>query len=127
MEKGNRLSVMKKKRHYPRRVDPNSIPEIAKRLRMVHSSVAKMHPELTSHTAFAAYVGISRNAWWNYEKGHGRISVDAAMKLYERFGVSLDWIYENDPKQMPYWIMSHVEVFIRNANDDSMEGEEGVA
>ena len=120
--------VMKKHRNYPRRVQPNSIPQISNRLRLLHAAVSRRQPELASCTEFARFVGLSRNAWWNYVKGHGRISVDAAMRLYERLGVSLDWIYENDTRHMPWELMSEIRLIAEEAaNDDTADQKNGAA
>lgn len=49
-----------------------------------------------SQTAFCLMTGIQTNAWSNLEKGINRISVDTAMILSRRLGVSLDWIYQGE-------------------------------
>lgn len=73
-----------------KRVDPNSVPEIARRLRLLRKAVASNAMELVRRT------GITKNAWSNYENAFARIGVDAAMKLCKEYGVTLDWIYFGD-------------------------------
>lgn len=77
-------------RNSHKRVDPASIPEIARRLRLLRKAVALNATEL------AATTGITRAAWSNYETAQARIGVDAAMKLCRAYGVTLDWIYFGD-------------------------------
>jgi transcriptional regulator with XRE-family HTH domain len=81
-------------RNYGQRIDPEAVPEIAKRLRLLRKAVAD------SPTHLSAVTGITRSAWSNYETGFSRIGVDAAMRLVDAFGpatgIGLDWIYRND-------------------------------
>lgn len=57
-------------------------------------------PELgrTTQSAFADYVGVGLTTWNNYEKLGVRPDLDAARKLVAKFGVTLDWVYEGDPR-----------------------------
>lgn len=57
-------------------------------------------PELgrQTQTAFADYCGIGVTAWNNYERMGARPDIDSARKLVAKFGVTLDWIYEGDPR-----------------------------
>ena len=41
-------------------------------------------------------IGIPQNNYNTFEKGRRRISLGAALKMWDRFGVSLDWIYCGD-------------------------------
>lgn len=75
-----------------KRVDPNSVPEIARRLRLLRKAVASNATELVRRT------GITKNAWSNYENAFARIGVDAAMKLCDRFHLTLDWIFRGDER-----------------------------
>ncbi len=51
--------------------------------------------------AFCDVVGITETAWNNYECGRRRISLDEAMKVIARTGVSLDWIYRGLEYTLP--------------------------
>jgi transcriptional regulator with XRE-family HTH domain len=77
-------------RKYPKRTDPATIPEIGRRLRVLRKAVAGNITELGNQT------GITRSAWSNYENAISRIGVDAAMKVCDQYGVTLDWIYRGD-------------------------------
>lgn len=50
---------------------------------------------------FCAFVGISDQAWNNYETGRRRISIDEAMKIIMKTGASLDWIYRGLDHTLP--------------------------
>ena len=78
-------------------------------------------PELgrTSQTAFSAYCGIGVTAWNNYEKLGARPDIDSARKLVAKFGVTLDWIYEGDPRGLRLDVIErlspHLEAVPRRA------------
>ena len=46
-----------------------------------------------SASAFAKEVGVSPSRLGNWENGHRRVSVDVAVVLSEKYGLSLDFIY----------------------------------
>ncbi len=72
------------------RVDPNTISLMAGRLRLLREAVAENQAE------FCRRVGLSQTAWNNYERGRGRISIDAAAKIREALKIPTDWIYFGD-------------------------------
>ena len=72
------------------RVDPNTIPLIATRLRVLREAVAENQAE------FCRRVGISQTAWNNYERGRARLSINAATKIREALKIPTDWIYYGD-------------------------------
>lgn len=51
--------------------------------------------------AFCQFVGISDQALYNYETGKRRISLDEVMKIVQKTGVSLDWIYRGLEGTLP--------------------------
>ena len=51
-------------------------------------SVSSLNP-----TAFAAVLGFHKGQWSDYENGHDRISLNAAVSLYKTYGISLDFLY----------------------------------
>jgi DNA-binding XRE family transcriptional regulator len=50
---------------------------------------------------FCRRVGITQQAWNNYERGVNRISLDQAFKLVNALGVDLDWIYRGATRDVP--------------------------
>jgi transcriptional regulator with XRE-family HTH domain len=59
-----------------------------------------------SQVEFCEMVGLKPPAWNNYEKGTNRISLDAALALAQKTGVSLDWIYYGDESGLPLRLAS---------------------
>lgn len=55
-----------------------------------------------SASEFAREHGFSTSQLSNWEAGTRRISVDAAMRLYERYGLSLDFIYLGRLSALPH-------------------------
>lgn len=74
------------------RLDPRTLPAIARRMKLLRLTTGHSVAE------FARESGIARTQWHNIEAGFGRISVDAAMKLCERYHVTLDWIYRGEDR-----------------------------
>jgi DNA-binding XRE family transcriptional regulator len=54
-----------------------------------------------SQAELCRQIKCSTNRWNQYESGERRITVEIAMRLAARFGVSLDWIYRDDPRLLP--------------------------
>lgn len=54
-----------------------------------------------SQIAFCGQIGVEKNVYNPFEKGHRRITLDVALKIRARFGVSLDWIYCGDVAHLP--------------------------
>jgi transcriptional regulator with XRE-family HTH domain len=44
---------------------------------------------------------VQRNLYNPFEKGRRRITIDAATKIRDRYGISLDWIYCADQRVLP--------------------------
>lgn len=43
------------------------------------------------------------SAYNNWEHGH-RVGLDGALKLYDEFGITLDWLYLGDKARLPHEI-----------------------
>jgi hypothetical protein len=54
------LTIVRVMRNYGQRIDPEAVPEIAKRLRHLRKAVADSPTQLSIQT------GITRSAWSNY-------------------------------------------------------------
>jgi len=57
---------------------------------------------------FAMNAGIEPNAWNNYERRGGRISLDEAFKLVDTYGASLDWIFDGKAGLMPSVLLEKI-------------------
>lgn len=44
------------------------------------------------------------NRWSQYENGERKITLEIADRLCDEFGLTLDWIYRNDPAMLPHAI-----------------------
>lgn len=76
------------------RLDPRTLPAIARRMRLLRATTG------LSISEFARETGIARTMWHNIESGFSRISVDAAMKLCEHFNLTLDWIFRGEDRYL---------------------------
>lgn len=54
-----------------------------------------------SQEQYANLIGSKRTALTNWETGQGRVSLDAALALRKKFGLSLDFIYEGIDDALP--------------------------
>lgn len=58
---------------------------------------------------FCREIGVAKNVYNPFETGKRRITVDVARRIKLRFGVSLDWIYDGDPAQLPAALYRRIE------------------
>lgn len=70
------------------RCDPSSMEQIGRRLRHLRETMG-----FDNRKAWSQSIGVHYTAWFGYEKGSRRISINEAINLATRFGISLDWIY----------------------------------
>jgi len=68
----------------------DSVKVIARRLVRTREALG------LSQAVFCTQIGVERNVYNPFEKGHRRITLDVALKIRGRFGVSLDWVYCGD-------------------------------
>jgi hypothetical protein len=74
------------------RVDPTTLPGMYRRLKAIRMYFAGT--SLGAQRDFALRSGILPSNWNTMEMGRGqRIGIDAAMKIAERWPVTLDYIY----------------------------------
>lgn len=59
-----------------------------------------------NQSAFAALVGVSQPAMNNYEKGLRRPELDVAVKILQRTGVTLDWLYLGSRSGLPAHLLA---------------------
>jgi hypothetical protein len=55
-------------------------------------------------------IGIAPNRWSQYANGERRITIAVSIKLAERYGVTLDWIYRGDPSALPQRLHQKIKV-----------------
>lgn len=67
---------------------PRPYVEIADRLRWHREEVMKLKQE-----AYASSIGTKRSAYSLWEAGTHRLSLDGALALHNRYGLSMDFMY----------------------------------
>jgi transcriptional regulator with XRE-family HTH domain len=75
--------------------NPHGIKAIAERLVLLRESMGM------AQTEFAARAGIHQSIYNVYESGRRRPSLNDAIKLRQRLGVSMEWLYFGDELSMP--------------------------
>lgn len=58
---------------------------------------------------FAAGGGLAGNTYNQYESGKNRPNLDAAIKLCDAYGLTLDWIYLGDPSGLRYQLADAIK------------------
>lgn len=74
--------------------------QIARRLNQLLDALEITAAELCRQT------GLSTNRWSQYASAERPITLDAALKLYDRYAVTLDWIFLGDESGMPQRLIS---------------------
>ena len=54
-----------------------------------------------NQTDYAGLLGIKRTALANWETGYNRVSLDTALVMRDKFGLSLDFIYAGIDDALP--------------------------
>jgi transcriptional regulator with XRE-family HTH domain len=92
------------KRPNPARVDSNAA--IGERLRLIRIAYGRVqgHSKEMSQLDIATLVGMTKQSWNNAETGDNRIGLDAAMRLCVRTGVTLDYVYRGDQRNVAHSI-----------------------
>jgi transcriptional regulator with XRE-family HTH domain len=72
------------------------LPSVSARLKQTREALG------LSQAAWCRLVGITAQAWNNYEKGTNLISLQPAIKVCIATGVSLDWIYRGLRSGLPH-------------------------
>lgn len=75
---------------------PDSISAVAIRIAQTRKALG-----YRSQADFCREIGVDRNIYNPFEKAKRRMTIDVALKIRARFGISLDWIYCGDPAQLP--------------------------
>ena len=79
------------------RQDPESVDAIASRLIALRGALGYAENQI----GFATLVGISPQAWNNYERSRNRINLEQAMKVWRATGATLEWIYAGVASGLP--------------------------
>lgn len=66
--------------------------------------------------AFATSAGIAKSTYSQYETGERTPSLPYALKLCERYELTLDWIYRGDPSGLKYALAEQIIKLRRERN-----------
>lgn len=81
----------------------DSTKVIAKRLLSTRQALG------LSQVEFCAQIDVAKNVYNPFETGKRRITVDVAMKIRGRFGISLDWIYCGEVGRLPVELVTKLQ------------------
>jgi len=81
---------------------PQSRQEIGRRLKATRQALDIKSGEM------ADLVGVTKQAWSQYESGARRPDLTPMLAFSDRFNISLDWIYKGIPAQLPYTLVSQI-------------------
>jgi DNA-binding XRE family transcriptional regulator len=73
----------------------DSVQTIARRLVRTREALG------FTQSQFCEQIGVEKNVYNPFEKGKRRITIEVAMKIRARFGISLDWIYCGEVNRLP--------------------------
>lgn len=85
---------------FSRVCDP--IPAMAEQIKAIAKRLVRTREALgLTQAEFCIQIGVEKNIYNPFEKGRRRITIDVALKIRDRFGVSLDWIYCGQVAALP--------------------------
>lgn len=61
-----------------------------------------------SQVEFYTLAGIAQNAYSQYESGERLLTLPQAIKIREKFGVTLDWLFQGDVSGMPHALAAKI-------------------
>ncbi len=79
-----------------------STTDIARRLVALRTAMGH------NQSSFAALVDVSQPAMNNYEKAIRRPELDVAVKILQRTGVTLDWLYLGNRSGLPAHLLAQL-------------------
>lgn len=80
---------------------------IAERLKRLRKAIG-----FPVQSKFAERCGISQTAYNNFETATRRMSIDEAIKIRRATMVTLDWLYEGDPRGLPLHLAEKLEASV---------------
>lgn len=74
----------------------DSLKVLSRRLKTTREALGLSAAELCRR------IDVKENRWSQYESGERQITLPVAIAMCDEFGLSLDWIYRNDPSRIPH-------------------------
>jgi transcriptional regulator with XRE-family HTH domain len=71
--------------------------DIGRRLRLTRAALG-----VENQAEFGREAGLSQPLYNFYETGARPLTIQAALKLCDRYNLTLDWLYRGDPSGLPY-------------------------
>lgn len=95
-----------------RRTDSELMGEVGDRLRLSRQALG------LSQVDFAQRAGIAANTYNQYERGKKLPSISNAVALCEAHDLTLDWLFRDDPSNLPYKLASAIQA-LKGARDSN--------
>lgn len=74
---------------------PAYLRQVGRRLRVVRLGLGKSAADMCRE------LGTTDRAWSQWENGKRLLDVLVAVRLKERYGITLDWLYDGDSARLP--------------------------
>lgn len=114
MSRISRTAIEKRRkfRNNPPEMNGESTQAIAARIEITRLALG-----YKTQGAFAAAIDRSYTPqrWNNYVAGRDRLPLNVALKLCQRFGLTLDWIYRGDTNGLPVRLARQIEEIVEPA------------
>lgn len=91
-------------------LDPTSKEAVSARLELTRDALG------LSGREFAGAAGIGDSTYSNYKKAKRRPEIDHALRLCDRFELTLDWIYRGDPSGLKYGLAQKINDLRQQSN-----------
>jgi transcriptional regulator with XRE-family HTH domain len=102
-----------KTRNTPIRLDTRTLPAIAHRMKLLRLTTG------LSAADFARRTGMTRAMWHNIKTGFSRIGIDAAIKLCDKYHITLDWIYRGHDARLPHGLAKRLQEVDQTTEPDA--------
>lgn len=80
--------------------------DVARRLRLSRAALGYSDRQQSD---FAAESDFEQSHYNKFESGARRLTLDAAMKLCNRWSLTLDWLFRGDPSGLPYKLANDIK------------------
>lgn len=77
--------------------------DVARRLRRTRLAL-----RIAEQQEFGKRAGLTQSAYHHFESGDRCLTLRAALRMCETYGLTLDWLYRGDPSGLPYRLASEL-------------------
>lgn len=85
--------------------------DVARRLRLVRRAL-----NIEDQREFGEAANLEQSLYNRFETGRRLLTPQAAMKLCERYGLTLDYLYRGEPSGLPYKLHNDIRAMRRARN-----------